>query len=182
MTLSKEFVPEALTADTHMTSTPSSMTRATPATATILHSFATTTASKSQVPTNALLQLSCNQHLEDPDGLFFSTFIFLCLCRGRCARGTACRYSHDFSALTAASPLMPALTAAAAAAAIAQISLHPGGLLPQLAPFLQPYPPSTSQQTTLQQQLLQDHGHSSSLPPQAFPFGKAAFPPANILR
>ena len=77
---------------------------------------------------------------------------------------------------------MPALTAAAAAAAIAQISLHPGGLLPQLAPYLQPYAPSAPQHATLQQQLLQDRGQSPSLPSQTFPFAKAAFPQATVTR
>ena len=69
---------------------------------------------------------------------------------------------------------MPALTAAAAAAAIAQMSLHPCGLLPQLAPYLQSYLPPTTQHLLLQQQLLQDHTPNSTLSPSLFPFAKAA--------
>lgn len=46
MTLSKEFAPEVLNADTHMTSIPSSTTHAIPVKATTRHSCAMTTASK----------------------------------------------------------------------------------------------------------------------------------------
>ncbi|DBA87432.1 hypothetical protein WJX77_011637 [Trebouxia sp. C0004] len=103
--------------------------------------------------------------------------------KGRCARGAACRYSHDFSALTAASPLMPALTAAAAAAAIAQISMNPGGLLPQIAPYLQSYMPPTPQHTSLQQHMLHERMHSSApVLPHPFPFAKTNFPQAGLPR
>ena len=105
------------------------------------------------------------------------------LCRGRCARGAACRYSHDFSALTAASPLMPALTAAAAAAAIAQISMNHGGLLPQIAPYLQSYMPPAPQHTSLQQHVLHERMHSSApVLPHPFPFAKTNFPQAGLPR
>lgn len=70
---------------------------------------------------------------------------------------------------------MPALTAAAAAAAIAQISLHPGGLLPHLAPYLQPYMPPPPQHASLQQQLLHERLQSNAAVPPRFPFGQASF-------
>lgn len=179
MTLSKEFAPEVLNADTHMTSTPSSTTHAIPVKAPMRHSCAMTTASK-QCILQLQPQCSYTEHME----LILSPHITedACIRRGRCARGAACRYSHDFSALTATSPLMPALTAAAAAAAIAQISLDPHGLLPQLAPYLQPYLSSTTQHASLQQQLLQNRAPNSTLSPHSFPFAKAAFPHPSMAR
>ncbi|KAL0051934.1 hypothetical protein WJX82_004762 [Trebouxia sp. C0006] len=102
--------------------------------------------------------------------------------KGRCARGAACRYSHDFSALTAASPLMPALTAAAAAAAIAQISMNPGGLLPQIAPYLQSYMPPAPQHTSLQQHMLHERMHSAPVLSHPFPFANTNFVQAGVPR
>lgn len=74
---------------------------------------------------------------------------------------------------------MPALTAAAAAAAIAQISMNPGGLLPQLAPYLQSYMPPAPQHTSLQHHML----HSSApVPPHLLPFAKTTLPHAGLPR
>ncbi|DBA91307.1 TPA: hypothetical protein ACH3X2_004020 [Trebouxia sp. C0005] len=211
MTLSRACVPEDLTADTPMTSTPSSMTRAIAARTLMLDNCVMITASTASLdilrsPRSPLPQPLTGEQKNVMNACILCSLQWLIavhflgvatcftvharmvlrckrLCRGRCARGAACRYSHDFSALTAASPLMPALTAAAAAAAIAQISMNPGGLLPQIAPYLQSYMPPAPQHTSLQQHMLHERMHSSApVLPHPFPFAKANFPQAGLPR
>ena len=195
MTLSRGSVHGVRTAGTPMISTPSSTTPATPASIRTMHSYAMTTASKfTQVPLFMwFVQVFVCPLLSAPlHGVALRFFIptqichaspdvckgacraeICLLCRGRCARGAACRYSHDFSALTA-NPSLPALTAAAAAAAIAQMSIHSGGLLPHLA-LLQSHIPPAPQPIPLQQQLMFEHRNPTPPAPQPSIFNKAAF-------